>query len=85
MSSRNSAQPEIALKPPQKLLDAGARFATRIDETVDSGSPFYTVDFAEKQNDDWIIVETGDGQVSGLTEALNPEEFYRKIAVINAR
>lgn len=31
-------------------------------------SNFYTIDLAQKENGDWIIIEVGDGQVSGLQD-----------------
>lgn len=40
-------------------------------------SNFYTVDIAEKEDDSWIIIEAGDGQVSGLPEYKDAKEFYK--------
>lgn len=34
-------------------------------------SNFYTIDFGELESGEWIIIETGDGQVSGLS----PDQF----------
>ena len=42
-------------------------------------SNFYTIDFAELKNGDWTIIETGDGQVSGLSPNQNIFEFYEKL------
>lgn len=42
-------------------------------------SPFYTVDFAELSDGSWKIIETGDGQVSGLPDELNADEFFRRV------
>jgi hypothetical protein len=39
-------------------------------------SPFVTVDVALLDDGSWKIVETGDGQVSGLPIGLEPERFY---------
>ncbi|QJE95306.1 ATP-grasp domain-containing protein [Luteolibacter luteus] len=39
-------------------------------------SPFVTVDVALLEDGSWKIVETGDGQVSGLPLGLDPERFY---------
>ncbi len=39
-------------------------------------SVFYTIDFAEKENGDWMVVETGDGQVSGVAPNQNPIGLY---------
>jgi hypothetical protein len=40
-------------------------------------SRFFTMDIAQNQNGEWLIVELGDGQVSGLPESLNIAAFYR--------
>lgn len=44
------------------------------------GSPYYTVDFAERVDGTWIVVETGDGQVSGLAAAQDPVIYYQVLA-----
>lgn len=41
------------------------------------GSPFYTVDFAEGADGGWIVLETGDGQVSGLATAMDAVIYYQ--------
>ncbi|MCI2171703.1 ATP-grasp domain-containing protein [Schleiferilactobacillus perolens] len=38
-------------------------------------SPFFTIDFARRTDGRLIIMEIGDGQVSGL-QGLSPEQFY---------
>ncbi len=43
-------------------------------------SHFFTMDIAKQKNGDWIIVELGDGQVSGLPENADKKAFYTKIA-----
>ncbi len=42
-------------------------------------SNFYTVDFAEKSNGEFVVIETGDGQVSGLPDEQDVREFYNRI------
>ncbi len=42
-------------------------------------SSFYTVDFAELDNGMWIIIEVGDGQVSGLSPSQYVFKFYDEI------
>jgi hypothetical protein len=39
-------------------------------------SHFFTMDIAQKTNDEWIIVELGDGQVAGLPSRISVSEFY---------
>lgn len=45
-------------------------------------SNFYTVDFAELNNGDWVIIETGDGQVSGLSPNQYTFQFYAELKQI---
>lgn len=42
-------------------------------------SNFYTVDFAELTDGKWIVIETGDGQVSGLSPNQSIANFYEKL------
>lgn len=39
-------------------------------------SNFFTMDIAEKEDGSWIILEMGDGQVSGLAAQEEPIKFY---------
>ncbi|MDP4182678.1 MAG: ATP-grasp domain-containing protein, partial [Bacillota bacterium] len=45
-------------------------------------SNFYTVDFAELENGQWIVIEVGDGQVSGLSPNQYVFKFYDEIRAI---
>lgn len=38
-------------------------------------SPFYTADFAQTEQGNWVLMEIGDGQVSGL-QGMDPMAFY---------
>lgn len=42
-------------------------------------SNFYTIDFAELEDGRWIVVETGDGQVSGLSPGQYVFKFYEEL------
>jgi hypothetical protein len=42
-------------------------------------SNFFTMDIAKKKNGDWIIMELGDGQVSGLPDSADKSNFYRSV------
>ena len=44
-------------------------------------SNFYVIDLARKINDELIVIEIGDGQVSGLQE-FDEEVFYQHIGKI---
>ena len=68
--SRNSGQSEEAPPPPEEP----------VDRYRDLGSSFYTIDFAELADGTWTIIETGDGQVSGLPSSLDETTFYEILA-----
>ena len=55
--SRNSNQADNCPQPPQEL----------INKFKNLKSQYYTVDFAQLVGNSWIVLETGDGQVSGLS------------------
>jgi hypothetical protein len=42
-------------------------------------SNFFTMDIAKTKKDRWIIIELGDGQVAGLPEKANKNQFYQSI------
>ncbi|MED4955438.1 ATP-grasp domain-containing protein [Paenibacillus sp. FSL R5-0527] len=42
-------------------------------------SNFFTIDIAKTEAGEWIVIEVGDGQVSGLPEKVSVEEFYKSI------
>lgn len=48
--------------------------ANRID------SPFITIDVARRVDGRWVVMEVGDGQVSGLPDRCLPGRFYESIA-----
>ena len=43
-------------------------------------SNFFTMDIAQKKDGSWIIMELGDGQVSGLPDNANKNIFYKTLA-----
>ena len=49
------------------------------DAIINLPSKFYTVDFAELEDGTWIVIETGDGQVSGLSPNQSIVNFYQRI------
>lgn len=67
---RNSNQHASCPAPPDELVDGLAGL----------DSPYYTVDFAEKSDGGWVVIETGDGQVSGLAAAQDPVLYYMALA-----
>ena len=67
--SQNSGQIVTASQPPMEL----------IDKYKDLPSCYYTVDYAELSDGTWMIIEAGDGSVSGLSEGQNYEAFFRAL------
>jgi hypothetical protein len=67
--SRNSNQSENCPFVPSEFVE---RF-------TGLKSSFYTIDFAELDNGKWIIIEVGDGQVSGLSPSQYVFKFYDEI------
>ncbi|MCL2377626.1 MAG: ATP-grasp domain-containing protein [Defluviitaleaceae bacterium] len=64
--SRNSNQADSCPPPPQTLIDSVKTLQ----------SQYYTVDFAELADGTWIVLETGDGQVSGLSPGQWEFKYY---------
>lgn len=56
---------------PQEFLDT-------VIERVGSKSNFYTIDVAQKQNGDWIVVELNSGPMAGLP-CNDPDELYKNL------
>ena len=54
-------------------LEEFSKFAKKIQ------SNFFSMDIAKQKNGEWIIMELGDGQVSGLPENVSKIEFYNEI------
>jgi len=67
----NSNQQDDANKPDNFYLYEVSKSITK--------SKFFTIDVAEKENGQWIVLECGDGQVSGLTPKTNELEYYEQL------
>lgn len=52
-------------------------FFQEIAEKIPSN--FFTMDVAQTENGDWLIIELGDGQVSGLPEKADVSSFYKSL------
>lgn len=59
---------------PEETNSPVTKFAEDVAFQIDSN--FFTIDVAEKEDGDWMIIETGDGQVSGLSPDQNCLNFY---------
>lgn len=66
---KSSNQSDVCCNPPFELIHKY--------KILDS--PFFTLDFAQLEDDSWIIIESGDGQVSGITDSSQTETFYRML------
>lgn len=44
-------------------------------------SRFFTMDVAKTCTGDWIIIELGDAQVSGIPESVDPNDFYGNFVI----
>lgn len=66
---RNSLQGDFTAEPPQELLEKYKNLP----------SPYFTIDFAELEDGTWRIIEAGDGEVSGLSEGQNYEQYFRAL------
>ena len=73
--SRNSKQPKSCRSVPQDFIDKFANLP----------SNYYTVDFAELADSNWIVIETGDGQVSGLSPGQIVFKYYDDIEYVLRR
>ena len=67
--SRNSGQGDYAPQPPVNLLEKYRNL----------DSPYYTIDYAELEDGGWVIIEAGDGQVSGLSDGQNYSAYFRAL------
>ena len=50
-----------------------------IEKYRNLASPYYTVDYAELEDGTWRIVEAGDGEVSGLSDNQDYEQYFRAL------
>lgn len=53
-----------------------------IAQTIESN--FFTMDIAQRENGEWIIMELGDGQVSGLPNTIDAVNFFKHISNISS-
>lgn len=67
--SRNSGQMNMTMNPPESL----------IEKYKSLPSCYYTVDFAELEDGNWVVIEAGDGSVSGLSENQDYDAYFRAL------
>lgn len=71
--NQNSDNPVSVTAPPADVVDTFQQLAKNVD------SNFFTMDIAEKEDGSWMILELGDGQVSGLPMIGDALGFYNNI------
>lgn len=71
--NQNSDNPIKVLSPSQEVIDIFVKLAQNIE------SNFFTMDIAEKEDGSWMILELGDGQVSGLPIMGDSIGFYNNM------
>lgn len=67
--SKNSNQDYMSPLPPEDF----------ILKYKNLPSNYYTIDYAQLEDDSWIIIECGDGQVSGLSNTQDYSEYYKNL------
>ena len=70
---RNSFQSDAAPPPPAAAVDAAADAAARL------GSPFLAIDLAERDDGEWICLESNDGGASGPAPEQDLTAFWRML------
>jgi hypothetical protein len=60
-----------------KLEKPGTKEFEDIAKEIDSN--FFSMDIARQKNGELIIIELGDGQVAGLPDKVNRNEFYNQV------
>jgi hypothetical protein len=46
-------------------------------------APFFTMDVAQTEKGDWIVVDMGSGECSSLPPSLSPALFFRRLAEVS--
>lgn len=73
---RNSEAPLYSMAPYKDMIDGFSDLAKKIK------SDFFTMDIAETEHGTWMILELGDGQVSGLPLKTDALGFYNKMNML---
>lgn len=70
-------EPIILMKSSNQIIEYCKPPVELINKYKMLDSPFFTLDFAELEDGSWTIIESGDGQVSGITNSSQTELFYK--------
>lgn len=84
-NNRISARPNSNQKGP--YVEAPDAFLKEVVDGIafEIDSNFFTIDVAKKSDGSWMIIETGDGQVSGLSPNQNALEFYASMEEVQIK
>lgn len=67
------ATPALRGNGPLEKLELWTTIAKRFS------SPFISMDVAREESGGWIVIEVGDGGVSGMPDGIESKEFYEKL------
>lgn len=67
VEEKNGCVPSVNQVPQQ--------FLQHVTELIGDNIPFYSVDVAQAQNGEWLVIDVNDGQMSGLSE-IHPRALY---------
>ena len=70
----NSFQGDAAPSPPAEAMTAAVHAAAKLD------SPFVAIDLAEREDGEWICLESNDGGASGPAPEQDLVEFWRTLS-----
>lgn len=72
ISSIQNSNLKTTEQPPRSMV-------LEVINELKNKSSFFTIDFAQLVDDSWVLIETGDGQVSGFPSDFNPIGFYNNL------
>ena len=69
--------------PNTPIYEPSEAFLYGLKELVEElGSPFVTTDLAKKADGEWIVIEVGDGQVSGLPTSITDDQIEKLFTAV---
>lgn len=68
-----AATPALYAEGPFSETEKWATIARRFE------SPFISMDVARQKDGKWLVIEVGDGGVSGLPNSIEPDVFYKEL------
>lgn len=68
-----ASTPALRAPTPLESLEKWSEIARRVE------NPFISMDVARQLDGSWLVIEVGDGGVSGLPPAIEPKSFYSEL------